>query len=145
MIRQTEVQQLNNELTIQAKAENMSVVTDFITIQLKKAGITGKIINSLNIAADEIFSNICKYAYPSVPGDVNISVKTGTDGVRVTFTDTGIPFDPLEMPDPDITQSAEERDFGGLGILMVKKLMDETMYSYEDGRNVLTVFKNTQS
>ena len=61
--------------------------------------------------------------------------------VTVRFADSGRPYDPLRRADPDITLSAEERAVGGLGILMVKKLMDETAYEYVDGKNVLTIKK----
>ena len=59
----------------------------------------------------------------------------------IIFTDRGIPFDPLQRSEPDVTLKAEEREIGGLGILMVKKSMDEVLYSYEDGQNILTLKK----
>ena len=134
---------MQHEITIPAKKENMPVVTDFLTSHLENAGVAVKQIYAINTAADEIFSNIAKYAYPHDTGDVMIRLETDTDGVQVTFTDEGEPFDPLEMPEPDITLSAQDREIGGLGILMVKKLMDETVYSYENGKNILTVLKKT--
>lgn len=134
---------MENKIKIRAVAENMSVVTDYLTECLEKKGIPEKHIYALNIAADEIFSNIAKYGFPHEAGDVDILVDVGEEGVRMTFSDTGIPFDPLEIPDPDTTLSAAERDPGGLGIFMVKKLMDKTEYRYENGRNVMSVFKNT--
>ena len=62
--------------------------------------------------------------------------------IVLRFSDDGIPYDPTRTPDPDISLSAEERDFGGLGIYMVKKTMDSVDYVYRDGRNVLTVKKS---
>ena len=64
------------------------------------------------------------------------------DGVAsITFRDTGIPYDPLAKEDPDVKLKAEDRSIGGLGIYMVKKSMDEMLYRYEDGHNVLTIRK----
>jgi anti-sigma regulatory factor (Ser/Thr protein kinase) len=62
--------------------------------------------------------------------------------VLITFIDRGVPYDPLAQADPDITLSAEERQVGGLGIFMVKKLMDEMAYEYRDGKNILKIRKN---
>ena len=60
----------------------------------------------------------------------------------ITFTDGGIPFNPLQKEDPDVTLSAEERKIGGLGIYMTKKSMDNVRYEYRDGKNILTLVKN---
>ena len=60
----------------------------------------------------------------------------------LTFIDQGTPYDPLANKDPDITLSAEERDIGGLGILVVKKTMDDIRYEYSDGKNILRIRKN---
>jgi anti-sigma regulatory factor (Ser/Thr protein kinase) len=57
------------------------------------------------------------------------------------MADSGIPFDPLKKPDPDVTLSAEERDIGGLGIFITKKTMDSVEYAYENGKNILTMTK----
>ena len=74
-----------------------------------------------------------------------MNLAIGFDEVErtVTFrmTDKGVPFDPLQKPDPDITLSAEERDIGGLGIFITKKTMDSIAYAYENGENQLTMMK----
>ena len=62
--------------------------------------------------------------------------------VTIRLIDTGIPFDPLAKPDPDITESAEKREIGGLGIYIVKKSMDSIDYEYKDGKNILKIKKN---
>ena len=61
--------------------------------------------------------------------------------VIITFIDKGVPYDPLQTADPNIALSAEEREFGGLGIYMVKKSMDEVTYEYREGKNILTIKK----
>ena len=62
--------------------------------------------------------------------------------VSITFIDRGIPYDPLKKKDPDVTLTAEERDIGGLGIFMTKKIMDDVAYEYRDEKNILTLKKN---
>ena len=62
--------------------------------------------------------------------------------MTITFVDHGVPYDPLARTDPDVTLSAAERDIGGLGVFMTKKLMDDVAYEYRDGQNILTLKKN---
>ena len=92
---------------------------------------------------EEIFVNIASYAYTPDSGDATIRVEfpEGSGAVKLTFIDSGTPFDPLEREDPDISLSSEERDIGGLGIYMIKKTMDELRYEYADGQNRLTLIK----
>ena len=91
------------------------------------------------MAVDEIFSNIARYS-GATSVVLGCSLKDGKATLR--FSDNGRPYDPTEKPDPDTTQSAEEREVGGLGIFMVKKLMDEVTYEYADGSNILTLVKS---
>ena len=93
------------------------------------------------MAVEEIFVNIANYAYDNEPGDVWISVSTDELGATVEFRDSGVPFDPLQKEDPDITLSAEKRPIGGLGIFMVKKNVDDISYEYRDGQNILRMKK----
>ena len=97
----------------------------------------------LRVAVEELFVNIAHYAYVPGTGQVNIIVREERhpDALRVTLIDSGIPYNPLAKPDPDVSLSAEERKIGGLGIYMVKKSMDGMEYERTDGKNILTVRK----
>ena len=97
----------------------------------------------LAVAVEEVFVNIARYAYPAGPGQVLVRcwAEDAPRRLAVRFQDTGVPFDPLARQDADITRPAEQRQVGGLGILMVKKLMDQVTYAHEDGQNVLTLYK----
>jgi anti-sigma regulatory factor (Ser/Thr protein kinase) len=99
----------------------------------------------IQISAEEIFTNIANYAYPEGQGTAEVmsqvTEKDGSAVMTIQFSDTGTPFDPLAMPDPDITAPAEARDIGGLGIYMVRETMDDVDYRYENGRNILTFSK----
>lgn len=135
-----------HEINIEAKAENLEKVLGFADRILEEQECPKKEQMQLNIAIEEIFVNIASYAYPSGEGMAKIQIQITREPfmVTITFTDQGIPYDPLKKDDPDITLSAEERGIGGLGIYMVKKSMDDMHYEYSDGRNILTIQKYFQ-
>ena len=132
------------ELTIEAKVENLEAVTEFVNEELEAHDCPIKAQMQIDIAIDELFSNISYYAYRPEVGyaTVRVEVMENPLSVVISFIDQGVPYDPLKREDPDITLSAEERDIGGLGIYMVKKSMDEIAYEYKDGRNILSIKKN---
>lgn len=132
------------ELDIDAKVNNLSSVLEFVDRELESLDCSFKVQTQLDVAVEEIFVNIASYAYEDGNGKAHISIETAEDGssVSITFTDSGIPYDPLKREDPDITLSAEERGIGGLGIFMVKKSMDEVSYEYKDCKNRLTIKKS---
>ena len=132
------------ELTVEAKIENIEAVTDFVNEQLEALDCPMKAQMQIDIAIDELFSNIAHYAYNPEIGQATVRVEVVEDplSVVITFIDNGVSYDPLAKADPDTTLSAEERDIGGLGIYMVKKSMDEIAYEYKDGQNILKIKKN---
>lgn len=100
---------------------------------------------TFRLVIEEIAVNVVNYAYPEgVEGFLDIDITATDDLVTITFSDGGIPFNPLAKEDPDTTLSLEKRPIGGLGILLVKKMMDDVAYRYEDGRNILTLTKRLQ-
>lgn len=131
-------------LIIEAKTDKLDQVLNFIRIRLEKQKCPVRILRQIEVAAEEIFVNIARYAYESGVGDAGIQVEVEQDPLRVaiTFMDHGVPYDPLQNEDPDMALSAEERQIGGLGIYMVKKSMDDVCYDYQDGKNILTIRKN---
>ncbi|MBQ0051972.1 MAG: ATP-binding protein [Treponema sp.] len=135
---------LTKELTVAAETSNISTVTNYIEENLQEAGCPMKDIIKIDIALDEILSNIAFYAYKDTKGDMTVVLNVFDEpkSCTITFRDNGFPYNPLEKSDPDITTSAEDRELGGLGIFMVKKSMDEMTYAYENGQNVLTIRKN---
>ena len=133
-----------NELTLEAKVENLDQVLSFVDGCLEQADCPMKVNMQIDVAVEELYVNIASYAYAPQTGMVAIRVELLEDprAVRITFVDRGVPYDPLKKPDPDVTLSAEERQIGGLGIYMVKKSMDSMEYEYKDGQNILTIQKN---
>ena len=132
-----------NEMTVEATLENIPAVTEFVDRHLEALDCPIKAQTQIDVAIDELFSNIARYAYdPSGPATVRVDVDEEPLSVRVTFIDHGKPYDPLAKADPDVSLSAEDREIGGLGIFMVKKSMDDVKYEYKDGQNILTIRKD---
>lgn len=132
------------QLCVPAKLEQLDRVLSFITEELEGAGCAEDVKLQIMVAVEEIFVNIFSYAYPPKEGDATIRMEiAGTPPVaQIEMIDQGVPYDPLQREDPDITLSAQERGIGGLGIFMVKQTMDEVSYRYEDHSNILTIRKN---
>ena len=131
------------ELTIDATLENLDTVLDFVNQQMELAECSPKLIAQVDVAVEEIYVNIARYAYHPEVGEAQIRCETGGDPFRIVigFVDHGRPYNPLAKEDPDTTLSAEQREIGGLGILMAKRLMDEIEYEFQDGQNILTLRK----
>ena len=129
--------------TFPAKAESLSDVLDFVGHMLESFDCSMKIQTAICVAIEEIFINVAYYAYPEGVGDVTLQIgfEEGSRTITFRMADKGLPFDPLKKPDPDITLSAEDREIGGLGILIAKKTMDSITYAYENGENILTMVK----
>ena len=131
------------EITLEARIENVSKAIEMVDAELEKLECPMKAQMQMELAVDEIFTNIASYAY--APGTGEASVRFDFDPeegtVTVTFTDSGVPYDPLKKEDPDVSLPAEERSIGGLGIFLVKKTMDDMWYEFRNGQNVLTLKK----
>ena len=157
-----------HELFIKAKLENLDTVLDFVSTHI--GDCPQKIQNQINLVVDEIFSNIAKYCYNDIPTcsaraclcaemqienplfesteasygttDCDVTVRIVIDeDIVIEFEDKGVPYNPLKSGDPDITSSTEEREIGGLGIFLVKKLMDTVEYTRINDKNVLVIKK----
>ena len=130
-------------LIVPAENQRLDEINAFIDGELERCGCSPKVQFQVALAVEEIFVNIASYAYHPEIGEAQIDVDASGDPPTVTirFLDRGKPFNPLAKEDADTTLSAEERGVGGLGILLVKKNMDDVTYSYEDGKNILTIKK----
>lgn len=136
----------SDHLEVCATLDNLPTVTAFVEAFLEEADFPPKATMQLLVAAEEIYTNIARYAYAGRPAPGKAQVELHLTGppaqVCLRFTDSGVPYNPLEKPDPDITLAAEQRAIGGLGIFMVKKSVDKLEYSYENGNNILTLTKS---
>ena len=130
-----------NTLTVDATTENLQQVMDFVDGVLEENGCSVKMQMQIDLSVEEIYVNIANYAYGDGVGKAEISADCSDGEITITFKDSGVPYNPLEKEDPDITLSADEREVGGLGIFLTKKNMDSVSYEYKDGYNILTMTK----
>lgn len=128
------------KISIVPALDKLPEATAFFEDMLSDAGVSMKIIAQVNVAVDEIFSNIARYSDATL-ATLGCKISESEGLITLRFSDNGRPYDPTETPDPDTTLSAEEREIGGLGIFMVKKTMNEVLYEYKDGLNILTLVK----
>lgn len=124
-----------------ATDDNLHEVLAFVESQLEEHDCKMKTSMMISVIVEEVFINIAHYAYEGKTGDAKINIDFENDDVIISFTDSGMEFNPLDKEDPDITASAEEREIGGLGIFMVKKTMDDVKYERINGQNILTLRK----
>ncbi len=118
------------ELTLPASRTNIPAITEFVNRELERMDCELKTMAQIDIAIDELYSNIAKYGFDDDGGEVTVTLEIESEPrvVSISFMDEGRPFNPLQKDDPDITLPARERKIGGLGIYMVKKSMDDVRY-----------------
>jgi serine/threonine-protein kinase RsbW len=131
-------------ITRDAVMKNLDESVEFVMTAAQDVGFSPLTLNRVRLAAEEILVNVIHYAYPGKTGSLEIKVEKTVDraGLRIVVADSGIPFDPVESAREDPSGlPLEERGIGGLGIQMVKSVMDEMRYRRIDGRNELTMVK----
>lgn len=119
-------------------ADSIPEAEAYISGVLEEASVSMKTSYTVDVVMDEMYSNIVNY---SGAQNAWISCKVDAESIVITLEDDGVPYNPLQKEDPDVTLSVEEREVGGLGIFIVKKIMDEIQYAYQDGRNCVTMKK----
>ena len=126
-----------------AKIDALPSVIEFVEETLERYECSMKMQTSICVAIEEVFVNVAHYAYGGGEGEVTLGIAFDTETRVATFrmADKGVPFDPLQKADPDVTLSAEDREIGGLGIFITKKTMDAVNYVYENGENLLIMKK----
>ncbi len=123
---------------VPARAESLDEVIEFISAQTEEGGFAPKRTFEIQLAVEEAFVNISNYAYPDQDGDVEIACETDSNGaLAITMTDSGMAFDLLSASAPSLDEDVSEREIGGLGIFLIKKVMDQVTYQRVDGKNVL--------
>lgn len=129
------------KIIVPASLNHFNEVMSFVSSNLEEYECSMKIQMKIELACDEIFANIVSYAYKDHIGDVEIDMDYKDHCISLTFIDSGIPYNPLEVKDPDVSLSLDKREIGGLGVFLVKKSMDECFYEYMNGKNHFTIKK----
>jgi serine/threonine-protein kinase RsbW len=126
-------------LRMSAKLENLGRLIGALSDCAKMQGFGQEKISKIELATEEALVNVFRYAYPEQPGDVEMICRLEGERLAIEIIDSGIPFDATAMPVPEVTDGDHEREPGGLGILLMKKVMDEVRYRREKDRNILTL------
>jgi anti-sigma regulatory factor (Ser/Thr protein kinase) len=127
-------------MQLPARIENMELLVQFISGNAGKLGFSGKRIKEIELAAEEALVNIINYAYPDRQGDIKVTcMQHPSKTFVIEIEDTGIAFDMLSLKDPDISAGIYDREIGGLGVFLIRKLMDEVHYHRKNGKNILNL------
>ena len=133
---------LQRSITLPNDIATITQLSELVETVCEEKGLDMALTMNLNLALEEAVVNVMSYAYPNSQGDVKVDIIIDDQKVVSILTDSGIPFDPTQKGDVDTTLPAEERPIGGLGIHLVKQIMDKVSYQYVDNQNILTLEKN---
>jgi len=136
-----------DSLIIQAGMDNLEKMIRFIEERYSILVSNKKMISQMRLVTEEVLMNIIHYAYPGEKGNVEIDYEYDPDNLLLTisFIDEGISFNPLEVSDPKLNVEMENRKVGGLGIFLIKKLMDFAQYERQNNHNILKLQKRVNA
>jgi serine/threonine-protein kinase RsbW len=129
-------------ISIDSDIANIPEVSTRLEEAMQAAGFTSEAILDTQLAVEEAITNVIVHGYQGPGGKIDISCQSRDNRVEVRIIDASPRFDPRSIPEPDINAGVEERQIGGLGIYLIRQVMDAISYQYENGRNVLTLQKN---
>ena len=128
-------------LRLPASMESFEPFRSFVLKELEREGGLEELVPRVDLAMEEVLINAIDYAYPQGEGEIEVECIVEEPGIfRVTVTQWGVPFNPLDQADPDLSTDISERRVGGLGIYLVKQMTGRSTYEYRDGGNVLTLW-----
>lgn len=136
---------MKKEIVLENSIEQLSLLAPFVEEICDELGLGPELVFNLNLVLEEAVTNVVMYAYPEGEShQIWLSAEEHAGCLTFTLQDEGAAFDPTEVPDADVTLSAEEREIGGLGIFLIRQIMNEVTYQRIEGRNVLTMKKSTK-
>lgn len=135
------------KLIVKSRTENLSKIRDFVSSNASEAGFSKDEIDEMILAVDEACTNVIKHAYKFSPdGDIILEIKFDNNALTITIEDKGISFNPDVIPEPDLQKYYREHRVGGLGMYLMKTLMDEVKYKSEPGKfNRVSLTKKLKS
>lgn len=134
---------IEKRLVIANNLDEVSILAEFVENLCEELNLSAETTMNINLALEEAIANIIMYAYPSEEKhDIILDVKSIPGQLVFLLTDNGVSFDPTHVPDADISASIDERAIGGLGIFLIRNIMNEVSYQRLDGENLLTMKKN---
>jgi serine/threonine-protein kinase RsbW len=131
------------QISLPAQLENLERFTEVVSACASSAGFEEKRITEMQLAVEEALVNVFNYAYGNSTGQVELTCMGENGDFIIEIIDSGIPFDPLSMAEPDVTEGIGERKIGGLGILLIRRLMDDVRYKRVADKNVFDLVSRT--
>lgn len=135
---------LERDLVVKSSTDNLSIIREFTTSSAAECGCGDELTGKIILAVDEACTNIIKHAYKySSSGDIGIKIRFANSTLYITITDSGEHFDSNNVPAPNLVEYQKQKKSGGLGIFLMKKLMDEVNYKIlKDNRNQVELVKH---
>jgi anti-anti-sigma factor len=128
-------------LTLDASLDALAAISDFVVEQARAAGLDEHAVWEVQLAVDEAATNVIQHSYAKLEGQMTISTNDAESAFEIVICDRGKPFNPNDVPEPDLVSPLEERKTGGLGLYLMRKLMDRVEFRFENGENILTMAK----
>jgi serine/threonine-protein kinase RsbW len=128
-------------LTIPADIDEIPRISTALDALMRKYGFMEEDILDTQLAVEEAVTNIVMHGYGSAGGEVVVLFRAGKGIVEIQLEDRATPFNPLTLPEPDLTADVEDRKIGGLGIFLIRKVMNDIQYRFEDNKNILVMVK----
>ena len=129
------------ELTIGSEIEEIPKISALLDECMHTYGFGEEEILDTQLAVEEAVTNVIVHGYKKLGGEIIVSCQISPDRIKVQITDAAPRFDPLTVPEPELDGSIEDRDVGGLGVFLIRQVMDEIFYRYENGKNILVLIK----
>ncbi|MEX0721057.1 MAG: ATP-binding protein [Balneolaceae bacterium] len=130
-------------LSVKASTEHLAEVRDFVAAHAQEIGLSEKEISEIRLAVDEAYTNIIKHAYKNSPTQtVNIEIGSDNSQLWISLIDEGKSFDPSTYSEPDIIQRIKEKKRGGMGVYLIRKVMDQVQYNRKGHTNEIRMVKN---
>ncbi len=133
------------DVVIESAIEKIPVISALLGEEMETSGFSGEIILDTQLAVEEAITNIINHGYKNTGGEIMVSFTISPDRIEVHITDAAPPFDPLSVAEPDLDGDLESRRIGGLGIFLIRRLMDEVSYRYENNKNILVLIKHKRA
>jgi serine/threonine-protein kinase RsbW len=129
------------EMTIESDSSRIPSVSASLEEEMHTHGFSSEDILDTQLAVEEIITNIINHGYKNTGGEIVISCRINVNQAEVRIRDDAPRFNPLSLPEPKLDDTIEDRKIGGLGVFLVRQVMDEISYRYENGQNNLVMIK----
>ena len=134
---------MDTAATFPGRFESLAEISAFVKRAAREAGLDDQAIYAVELAVDEACSNIIEHAYGAEDaGDIRCDCSVTDSGLKIILRDKGEPFDPDAVPEVDTSLPLDQRQPGGAGVFLMRKVMDEVIFEFKKGENVLTLVKN---